>query len=281
MIGADRLEVMNRQGIDVQVLSINGFWWYRADLALAGQIVRAQNEGLAKWCATHPDRFTALASVSLQHPDLAAEQLDHGVRTLGLKGAAIGGHAAGEDLSLPKFDPFWAKAEELGVIVFMHPQGAANIIREGALQGRGDLFNIIGNPLETTYFLSRLIFDGTLDRFPRLRVCAAHGGGYLPSYFMRTEVACDVRKETAKCANQKRPLEYLKDQIIVDTMVFSSEDLRHLVARMGVGQVVYGTDVPFDWPVSIDLVLNAPFLSDADKQAILNGNLTRLLRLSS
>jgi aminocarboxymuconate-semialdehyde decarboxylase len=280
ILGPQRLEVMDQQGIDVQALSINGYWWYAADRDLARKIVTAQNEGLAKWVATHPDRFVALASVSLQHPDLAAEQLEDGVKRLGLRGASIGGHVNSEDLSLPKYDPFWAKAAELGAVVFMHPGGADNLIKEGALRGRGDLGNIIGNPLETTYFLSRLIFDGTLDKFPGLRVCAAHAGGYLPSYLGRTEVACKVRSN-ANCANKKKPSEYLKSQIFIDTMIFSEEGLRHLVAEVGVGQIVYGTDVPFNWPVTIDLVLNAPFLSNVDKESILSGNLMKLLRIDS
>ena len=109
--------------------------------------------------------------------------------------------------------------------------------------GARDLGNIIGNPLETTYFLSRLIFDGTFDKFPTLKVCAAHAGGYLPSYLGRSEAACEVRNN-ANCANKRKPSEILKSQVIVDTMVFSEEGLRHLIAEMGVGQVVYGTDVP-------------------------------------
>lgn len=278
ILGPQRLELMDQQGVDVQALSINGYWWYAADRDLARQIVKAQNEGLAKWVATHPNRFVALASVSLQHPDLAAEQLEDGVKRLGLRGASIGGHVNGEDLSLPKYDPFWAKAAELGVVVFMHPGGADNLIKEGALRGRGDLGNIIGNPLETTYFLSRLIFDGTLDKFPGLRVCAAHAGGYLPSYLGRTEVACKVRSN-ANCANKKKPSEYLKSQIFIDTMIFSEEGLRHLVAEVGVGQIVYGTDTPFNWPAPVDLALNASFLSNADKEAILSGNLMKLLRI--
>jgi aminocarboxymuconate-semialdehyde decarboxylase len=280
ILGPQRLQVMDQQGVDVQALSINGFWWYAADRDLARRIVLAQNEGLARWVAAHPDRFVGLASVALQHPDLAAEQLEDGIKRLGLRGASIGGHVNGEDPSLPEYDPFWAKAAELGALVFMHPGGATNIVRDGALAGRGDLGNIIGNPLETTYFLSRLIFDGTLDKFPGLRVCAAHAGGYLPSYLGRTEAACDVRSN-AKCANRKKPSEYLRSQIFVDTMVFSNEGLRHLVAEVGVGQIVYGTDVPFNWPVTVDLVLQAPFLDDAQKEAVLSGNLRRLLRIES
>ena len=280
ILGPQRLQLMDDQGVDVQALSINGFWWYGANRDLAHQIVRAQNEGLAQWVAAHSDRFVAFASVALQHPDLAAEQLEDGVKRLGLRGAAIGGHVNGEDLSLPKYDPFWAKAAELGVLVFMHPGGANNIVKEGALGGRGDLGNIIGNPLETTYFLSRLIFDGTLDKFPGLRVCGAHAGGYLPSYLGRTEAACTVRS-AANCANTRKPSEYLKSQIVIDTMVFSEEGLRHLVAEVGVGQIVYGTDVPFNWPVTVDLVLNAPFLNNTEKEAILSRNLMQVLRIAS
>jgi aminocarboxymuconate-semialdehyde decarboxylase len=280
ILGPGRLQVMDRQGVDVQALSINGYWWYEADRDLARRIVGAQNEGLAEWVARHPDRFVALASVALQHPELAAAQLEDAVKRLGLRGASIGGHVNGEDPSLPKYDPFWAKAAALGVVVFMHPGGAVNLIKDGALQGRGDLGNIIGNPLETTYFLSRLIFDGTFDKFPGLRVCAAHAGGYLPSYLGRTEAACVVR-ENANCANRKKPSEYLKSHILVDTMIFSGEGLRHLVAEMGVGQIVYGTDVPFNWPVTVDLVLDAPFLSDAEKEAILSGNLMKLLKIGA
>lgn len=278
-LGPQRLQQMDQQGLDVQALSINGFWWYAADRALAGKIVRAHNTALAKWTAAHPERFVAMNSVALQFPDLAAEQIEEGVKTFGLRGIAIGGHVNGEDLSLPKYDVFWSKAAELDQLVFMHPGGSENIVKPKVLDGRGDLGNIIGNPLETTYFLSRLIFDGTLDKFPGLRVCAAHAGGYLPSYLGRTDVACDVRG-SANCANKKRPREYFKRELFIDTMVFSEEGLRHLVAEVGVNQIVYGTDIPFNWPVTVDLVLNAAFLSEAEKTAILGGNLARLLRIA-
>ncbi len=276
-----RILAMDKQGLDVQALSINGFWWYGVkDQGLARAICNAQNEGLAQWVKKYPGRFVAMASVPLQFPELAAEILQDAVTRFNARGVTLGGHVNGEDLSLPKFDPFWAKAAEMGELVFMHPGGADNIIKEGAWRGRGDVGNIIGNPLETTYFLTRLIFDGVFDRHPRLRVCGAHAGGYLPSYVMRTDVACDVRNN-AKCANTKKPKEYLRSQILIDTMIFSEEGLRHLVAEVGVGQIVYGTDNPFNWPVTVDLVLNAPFLSDAEKEQILSGNLTKLLRITS
>lgn len=278
IIGPMRIEQLDRAGIDVQVLSINGYWWYAADRELAMRIVRAQNEGLARIVATYPERFVALASVALQFPDLAAQQFEDAVKRLNLRGASIGGHVNGEDLSLPKYDPFWAKAAELGLPVFMHPGGADNIIKKNAFDGRGDLGNIIGNPLETTYFLSRLIFDGTLDRFPGLRIIGAHGAGYLPSYLARTDVACRVRSN-ANCANKRSPRDYFRRELLADSMVFTDEGLRHLVAEIGVSQVVFGTDMPFNWPSTLDTILQASYLSDADKEAILSGTLAKLLKL--
>ena len=112
-LGPERLRQMDQQGLDVQALSINGFWWYAADRPLAEKIVRAHNTALAKWTAAHPERFAAMNSVALQFPELAAEQIDEGVKSFGLRGIAIGGHVNGEDLSLPKYDVFWAKAAEL------------------------------------------------------------------------------------------------------------------------------------------------------------------------
>ncbi len=280
ILGPARLELMDTRGIDVQALSINQFWWYSKNEDLASRIVRAHDEALAAWCRAHADRFVALSSVALQHPELAARQLEHAVRELGHRGAAIGGNIAGEAPTARKFDPFWAKAEELGVPVFMHPNNAENLVREGALGGRGDLGNIIGNPLETTVFLSHMIFEGTLDRFPNLKLCAAHGGGFLPSYLGRTDVACAVRPN-AQCANRRPPSAYFKDQILVDSMVFTQEGLRHLVAETGPTQVVYGSDIPYDWPDTIDLIASAPSLDAAARRAILGGNLVRLLELGS
>ncbi|PYU21498.1 MAG: hypothetical protein DMG32_20540 [Acidobacteria bacterium] len=278
-LGPDRIRELDKRGIDIQVLDINTFWWYAADRDLAAKIVDVHDRGLAAWCNSNHDRFVALTSPTLQFPDLAAQQLEHAVKNLGMVGAAVAGHVQGEPLSDPKYDPFWAKAQELGVMVFMHPNNAENVTKEGGLKGRGDLGNIIGNPLETGLFLSHMIYDGTLDRFPNLKLCAAHAGGYMPSYLGRTEVACDVR-QNAGCLNKKKPSEYLKQQIYVDSMVFSAEGVRHLVAEVGANQVVYGTDIPLVWPDTIDAILGAQ-ITDAGKEAILGGNLTKLLRLKT
>ena len=275
-LGPHWLEYMDQEGIDVMALNMNP-WWYAADRDLSRRICAIQNEKTAEWCARYPDRFVGMATVALQHPDLAAEQLEEGVRQMGMRGAPIGGSVEGEELGSPRFDPFWAKVEELGVPLFMHPQGADGTTRNDRLGGTGALGNTIGNPLETTVALSHMIFEGVFDRFPGLRVCAAHAGGYLPSYLGRSDVRCP-RSDGADCV-EKSFADYFRREILIDTMVFREEGLRHLVAEVGVSQMVYGTDFPFPWPVGVDFILNASFLTDAEKEAILGGNLVRLLRL--
>jgi aminocarboxymuconate-semialdehyde decarboxylase len=278
---AARLAYMDREGIDYQAINVNA-WGYAADRALARDLIQLQNEKIAAAVAVHPDRFVGMATLALQHPDLAAEQLEQAVRKLGLRGAAIGGSVEGQELSDRRFDPFWAKAEELGVMLFMHPQPAPGTTQNPRLQGKGGLGNTIGNPLETTVFLSHLIFEGTLDRFPGLRICAAHAGGYLPSYSGRSDALCGRGGAPGADCNalKRKPSEYFRNQLYIDTMIFHEEGLRHLVAEVGSDHVFYGTDYPFDWPVGIDFVLNASFLSDAQKEQILGGNLIKLLRIT-
>lgn len=277
IMGPDRLGIMDEQGIDIEALSINPFW-YAAERDLASQIIKIQNEKLAELCAAHPDRFVAFASVALQHPDMAAVQLEEGVKKLGLRGAAIGGHVNGDELSAPKFDPFWAKAEELGTVIFIHPQGVPELQKR--LQGNGYLPNVIGNPLETTIALSHLIFEGTLDRFPGLKICAAHGGGYLPSYADRSDHGCLTSPESCnKAPLKKHPTEYLK-QLYFDSLVFTPEALRHLAAMCGAGQIVMGTDYPFPWTsTAVEHIMATPGLSDAEREAMLGGTAAKLLRI--
>jgi aminocarboxymuconate-semialdehyde decarboxylase len=277
---ATRLAELDKRGIDLQVLSINGYGWYATqDRDLATKYVQVQDEGLSALCKSNP-RFVALTSPALQFPDLAAQQVENAMKNLGLKGTSIGGHVNGESLSDPKYDPFWAKCQELQAFIFMHPGGAENVLREGAWEGsHGDLGNIVGNPIESTVFASRLIYDGTLDKFPGLKICIAHAGGFLPSYLGRADLACEVRAN-ANCLNKKHPREYFHDQIMIDNMVFSDEGLRHLVAEMGPGQIVYGTDIPFTWPDAADEVLRANYLNNAQKEAMLGGTLMKLLKMT-
>jgi aminocarboxymuconate-semialdehyde decarboxylase len=273
--GPTRFARMDEWGTDMQAVSINATY-YGVDRDIAQKVIEIQNQKLAELCAMYPDRFVAFASAALQFPDLAAEQLDEGIRKYKLRGVAVGGHVNGDELSAAKFDPFWRKAEELGCLVFMHPQGIPELDKR--LAGKGGLTNVIGNPLETTIFLSHLIFDGTLDRFPGLKICAAHGGGYLPSYAARSDYGCNRFPEACKSL-KKHPSEYLR-QIYFDSMVFTPEGLRHLVAESGPGQIMIGTDYPYAWSTTtVDHVLQTPGLSDADKRAILGETAAKLLKI--
>jgi len=278
---ADRLAYMDARGIDIAVLSINPNW-YNAARDLASRIIEVQNGALAEFCGTHGDRFAAFASVALQFPDLAAAQLEHAMKKMGLRGAAIGGSVGGLELADRKFDPFWAKAEELGAVVFIHPQGsAAGEFRE-RLRGNGALGVTVWNPIETTVALTHLIFEGTLDRFPGLKICAAHGGGYLPSYMNRSDHGCRVFPEQCKAGvPAERPTDYLK-RLYYDSIVFTPEALRHLVAEVGARQIVMGTDYPYPWVSEpIEHILNTPGLDATELEAMLGGTAAELLGLSS
>jgi aminocarboxymuconate-semialdehyde decarboxylase len=275
----ERLKGMDAEAIDMEVLSINPFW-YRKDRDLAAEIVRVQNEKLAELSATRPDRFAAFASLALQYPDLALQQLETAVKKLGLRGAAIGGSVAGEEFSDPKFHPVWAKAEELGAVLFIHPQSTPELAKR--FKGNGWLANTIGNPLDTTIALQHLIFEGTLDRFPGLKIIAAHGGGYLASYAPRSDHACFVAPQNCypDIKLKKKPTEYL-NQLYFDALVFTPEALRHLVAQVGAGQIVLGSDHPIPWEEHpVDHVFATATLSDDEKAAILGGNAARLFGLT-
>ena len=274
-----RLRAMDAQGIDVEALSINPFW-YKADRDVAAKVIQIQNEALAEFCATNPDRFVAFATNALQHPDLAVQQLEHGVKKLGLRGAAVGASVANDEFSDPKFHPFWAKAEELGVLIFIHPQSTPELARR--FKGNGWLSNTIGNPLDTTIALSHLIFEGTLDRFPGLKICSAHGGGFLPSYAPRSDNCLRVAPEMDTGVKlKKKPTEYLRT-MYYDTLVFTSEMLRHLAAEVGVSQLVVGTDHPIPWHQDpVTHIMNAPGFSDDERRAMLGETAAKLLGIKA
>jgi aminocarboxymuconate-semialdehyde decarboxylase len=213
-------------------------------------------------------------------------QLETAVKSLGLRGAAIGGSVNGIELSDTRFHPFWARSQELDVLVFIHPQptGAPGAL-SARLKGNGYLGNVIGNPLETAIALSHLIFEGTLDKFPGLKICAAHGGGYLPSYSSRSDIGCLTRPDQcpggSHGAIRKKPSEYLR-QLYYDTMVFTPEDLRHLATVVGSSQLMIGTDFPYPWTTTaVDAVMNLPSFSDLDREAILGGTAAKLLRINT
>jgi len=272
-----RIAEMDRQGVDVQALSLYvGQYHYWAERALSAEVVRIQNRKLAEMCATHPKRLVGLGAVSLHLPELAAEQVTEAVKLHGFPGFMVTGSVLGEEISLPRFDPFWAKAQELDCVVFIHPRSFV----EGAkrFQGAGSLGNTVGNPLETTVALSHMIFDGFLDRFPSLKIVAAHGGGYLPSYIGRSDNCHTVDPHCRQM--MRKPSEYLK-QLYFDTLVYSPRVLRHLIDHVGADRIVMATDYPF--PVASrdprGDIAAVSGLDESEREMLLGTTAARLLKL--
>ena len=275
-----RLGELDAMGMDMQALSVGtGHHFYWADEDLAKAHVKIQNEKVAEICQNYPDRFVGFAIVALQHPELAAQQLDYAVKKLNLRGAILATNIEGDELADPKFHPFWAKAEELDVVIFLHPDMPSTPER---MKGRGYLKNIIGNPLDTTMALSHMIYEGTLDTFPGLKVVAAHGGGTLASYIGRFDHGHNSNdRGQGRGLETKKPSEYLKKQIYVDSLVFSTENLAHIINECGIDNVVLGTDHPAGMANvnPIAHILSVPGLSDEDLEKLLGGTLKKLLKI--
>jgi predicted TIM-barrel fold metal-dependent hydrolase len=267
-----RLAAMNKAGVDIQAVSPMPGSHAWAEPALAERIVAVTNEAVAAFCARQPGRLLPVGAVSLHHPELAVRQLRHAVRELRMRGVQISTAAGpGMELDDPRLGEFWAAAEDLGAAVLIHPWGCTLGTRLNAYY----LFNSVGNPVETALALSRIVFSGLLERHPGLKIWSAHGGGYLPSYIVRADHAWSARDDAR---TTKRPPGDLLRQTFVDSLVYTPEQLRHLVSVMGAGQVTLGSDYPFDMGVEdpVDRLTAAGF-DDDTVAAIRGGNAARLL----
>lgn len=271
-----RLAHMDATSVDAQLVSVSpAQYHYWAEAGLAREVAVATNEGVRKHCSVAPHRLSGVGTVPLQHPDVAVEMLDHAM-SLGLRGIEVSTFAlhprTGEtvELSDPRLEGLWHRAEELGALVLVHPFGCTL----GARLDRSYLANVVGQPLEHTVALSQLVFGGALDRHPTLRLLATHGGGYLPSYLGRSDRAWRARTDAHTCALP--PSSYLS-RILVDSLVLDPGELRRLVARMGAERVLLGSDYPFDMgeddPVA---ALRAVGLEAQDFRAVAGGNAVRL-----
>jgi aminocarboxymuconate-semialdehyde decarboxylase len=271
-----RLRDMDKMGVDVQAISCSPFQFrYWLPPELGAKAARAVNENLAEIVQKHPTRFVALANVPLQAPDAAAEELAYCVKRLGFRGVEIGTNIAGREVSRG-LDGFWATVQTLDVMVFMHPNGFTG----GERLSEHYFNNVIGNPLDSTVAIAYLVFDGVLERFPRLKIVSAHGGGYVSHYPGRMDHVWGARVD-ARTVLRKKPRQSLA-KLYFDTIVFDREQLRHLVALWGADHVVVGTDYPYDmgWYDPRGFVGECGFLTDADKARVMGLNAARLLGIS-
>ncbi|MEU5116236.1 amidohydrolase family protein [Streptomyces longwoodensis] len=270
---AVRLAAMDAQGVDVQLVSPSpSHYHYWADEDIAEKLYRLANEATAAHCSAAPDRLRGLGLVPLQHPGHLVRALDHALDQ-GLAGVEISSHAPGRELSDPAYDPFWARADHTGALVFLHPFGCTLDER----LDRWYLSNTVGQPVENAVALSHLIFSGVLDRHPGLTVIAAHGGGYLPTHIGRSDHAWSARPDAgAGCAHL--PSSYLK-RLYFDSLVHDPHVLRELVRVAGADRVLLGSDFPFDMGTEDPVgALRAAGLSEADADAVRGGTAATLLR---
>lgn len=269
----ERIADMDRLGIDIQVISPSpGQYHYELEPEIGRQVTRLINDRIAEAVASHPDRLVGMGSVPLQSPELAVAELDRCVDQLGFRGIEISTHVAGRELSDPALAPFFAAAEARGVLLFIHPLGFTH----GERLSDHYLNNLIGNPLESAIAVAHLIFQGTLDRHPGLRICIAHGGGYLPAYFGRLDHAWRARADCHQHINRP-PSEYLR-RLYFDTLVFDRAQLDFLVATYGADHLCLGSDYPFDMSEP-DPVGFHTHLSPHDRAQILGGTAATLLGL--
>jgi aminocarboxymuconate-semialdehyde decarboxylase len=237
---------------------------------LAERVVDTTNKGIAALVGEAPDRLVGVGTIALQHPDLAVRQLDACIGDYGLRGVQIGTTAGDWELDHPGLAEFWSRAEDLGALVIIHPWGCTL----GERLADYYLANTVGNPVETTVALSRLIFSGLFDRHPGLDICSVHGGGYLPTYLGRSDHAWHARPDAHIC--RQPPSSYLR-RIWFDSLVYTPAGLRALVDAAGADGVLLGTDYPFDMGVTdpVDRLESAGL--DADTvTAIASGNAAKL-----
>ena len=274
----ERLADMDRMGVDVQAISVappQYYYWTEPDLG--ARLSRMENERLAELCRAHPDRFVGLGTVPLQDTAATLKELDHLSGELGFTGIEICTNVLGADLDSERLRPFWERVADLDLLVVLHPHG----FTQGERLGDYYLVNVIGNPLDSTVAVSRLIFSGLFERHPDLRLVVVHGGGYLPFYAARMDHAWQVRPE-AREHLPHAPSSYL-ERLHFDTVVFDPADVTHLVRRYGADHVLLGTDYPYDMGETdpVGLVGRAPELSADERALVLGGNAARLLRMPS
>jgi aminocarboxymuconate-semialdehyde decarboxylase len=270
-----RLADMDRLGIDVQAISPSPpQYYYWAAPEPGREAARLVNNRIAEIAATRPERFVGLGTVPLQAPELAVAELERMVKELGLRGVEICTNVAGAELSEERFRPFFAKAEALGILVFMHPNG----FTDGQRLADHYFINVIGNPLDSTVAVSHLIFGGVLDAYPKLKICVAHGGGFLPAYSGRMDHAHGARSDCRR-AIAKKPTRYLRN-LYFDSIVFTHHQLEYLVRQWGSDHVLLGSDYPYDMaePDPVGFVGGAKLGGD-EKAAILGGNAAKLLKI--
>ncbi|MGA7490675.1 MAG: amidohydrolase family protein [Xanthobacteraceae bacterium] len=272
---SERIAKMDAMGVDVQVLSASlvhqGLEWADAQTSL--RLARTTNDWIAKAVAGNPARFIGLGTLPLHVPALAVAELERCRRELGLRGVAISTTAGGMELGDGALRPFWAKAEELDAVVYIHPGGN----RDRRFK-RFHLWNSVGQAFEEAMAISSLMYDGVLESFSRLKICISHGGGYMPYYMGRIDRNY-LEKANTRVNMKKPPIDYLR-MLYFDSCVYERPVLQHLVDKVGAERVLLGSDYPVGEMKPIEFVTDTAPLSAAQKERIVATNAAALLGLA-
>lgn len=269
-----RIEDMDRLGVDVQVISPNpGQYFYYTDAETGLAAAQAVNNGIADAVNSHPERFVGMGTLPMQDIPLAIAEMKRCALELNLRGIEISTNVNGKDLHHDELQPFFAAAEQLGILLFIHPLGFTHAHRMKEYYFN----NLIGNPLESTLAVGHLIFGGVLDRYPSLKICVAHGGGYIPGYWGRIDHGWRARADCSEHC-QHLPSSYLR-RLWFDTLVFDKEQLDSLVRTHGSDRLCLGSDYPFDMAEPDPVGFHSE-LSETDKAKILGINAAELLGLT-
>jgi aminocarboxymuconate-semialdehyde decarboxylase len=268
-----RFKDMDAAEVDVHLLSVAPQTWLygqEAAVGIAGATI--QNDEIARLVKEHPERFSGIATLPMQAPDKAADELRHAMRKLGLHGAMIGSNIGGKNLDDPSFEPLWAAAEELDAFMMIHPGNVAGADRLRSYY----LGNLIGNPLDTTIAGACLIFGGVLERHPKLNFIMSHGGGFIPYQGGRWVHGWEVRPEP-KVNVKHSPAPYL-DRFLYDTIVHAKAPLEFLISSVGANRVFLGSDYPYDMGTGECVrQVRAANISAADRDIILGGHAAKIL----
>ncbi len=270
-----RLEAMHRQGVDVHALSLTTPMVYWASPELGLELAQAFNDAASAIHLKHPDRFVGLAMLPMQAPELALKELERAARLPGLRGLYVATNVTGQNLDERRFWDIYAKAEELGWTVFLHPLDTIGQDRTE----RYHLKNLLGNPYDTGVAAASLIFGGVLDAFPKLEVNLPHAGGALPGLIGRLDHGTKVRPELRHM--KRLPSEYLR-RFTYDTIGHDDQINLNLIRRVGVDRVLLGSDYCFDMglkdPVQTVERLGVE-VGEAERELILGKTAARLLRI--
>ncbi len=260
-----RLAEMDRLGVDVHVLSLLPYLsGYTLGAASGAQWCRIVNDGLADLVAGHPARFRYLASLPMQDPSRAAQEMARSLSVDGACGVAIATHVMGTYLDDPQFLPFWEAANDLAAWILLHPLDPVGYDRMRSYY----LVNLVGNPVETALAGARLLVSGLLLRYPRVRLCLAHGGGALPVLIGRIAHGARVRPELPVL--DVGHMELFR-RLYFDTVTHDPESLAFLVRTVGASHICLGSDFPADMgdPDPVGTVRRVGGISEEDRALIL------------